>query len=793
MTLVCFAAAWTAGIALAQAIDIPWQVLPLLALSSLLGLLLWRDERPVQTGALCALAFVLGTGRFLLAVPRFDEKSLATYNDGWVTFEGLIVGEPDERDRHTNLRVRARRLLLPDGGEREINGLVLVSGPRYPRPRYGDSVRVEGLLEMPSNSEDFAYRNYLARRDIHSVMWGAQVDILARNQANPLTYHLLAFKRRAQKSITEVLSEPQASLLTGILLGVESGIPEDLLADFAATGTTHLIAISGFNFTIISGIFVALAQQVFDRRRAIWVAMAAVAVYTLLVGASAAVVRAALMGLLYLLGRYVGRPSYAPVSLGAAAVAMTAWNPHTLWDVGFLLSFAATAGLMLYTEPLERLFEGALRHVISVERAQQIVSLVSEAFLVTVAAQITTVPILLVTFEQLSLVTLLSNLLVLPIQPYLMVTGGIATLLGLILQPLGQLAGWIAWVFLTYTIEMVRLTADLPSASVPVEVEGWMVGVYYALLGGVGWWLARPKERRQELWGQLRSWLSSQLRAKVLVGMSVVLLVLAVFFRGGLPDGRLHVFFLDVGQGDAIFIQTPSGRQALIDGGPSPSVLLSWLGRRMPFWDQSLDLVVLTHPDTDHITGLVSVLERYRVDKVIFREMGCCNSTCEQWRRLVEEEGVAVYRGEAGLEIELDEGLRLEVLHPGTELMPGEGFNDNSLVTRLTYGQASMLLTGDIQAGAELQLLADNARLASTVLKVAHHGSCDSTTPAFLEAVDPQVAVISVDGDNDFGHPCDALLERLNGRTVYRTDKHGTVALITDGKQLWVKTERTSQ
>jgi competence protein ComEC len=587
-----------------------------------------------------------------------------------------------------------------------------------------------------------------------------------------------------------VLSEPQAGLLTGILLGVESGIPEDLMVDFSATGTTHLIAISGFNITIIGGIFAGLAQWVFDRRRAMLAAIVAVVIYTLLVGASAAVVRAALMGLLYLFGRYVGRSSYAPVSLAAAVVALTTWNPYVLWDVGFLLSFAATAGLMLYTEPLERAVGGALGRVMSAERARQMVDLVSETFLVTVAAQIATAPILTAAFGRLSLVTLLSNLLVLPIQPYLMITGGVATLLGLIRQPLGQLVGWAAWVFLTYTIEMVRWTADLPFASVPVDVDGWMVGVYYGLLGGVSWWITRSKERRLELWGQLRASLSSNLVSKTLIGGSVILLVLALFLRASLADGRLHVSFLDVGQGDAIFIQTPSGRQALIDGGPSPSVLLSHLGRRTGFWDRSLDLVMLTHPDADHITGLVSALERYRVEKVIFREMECDDAMCEEWRQLVEDGGATVYRGEAGLEIELDEGLVLEVLHPGVELVACEGFNDNSVVTRLTYGEASMLLTGDIQAKAKRRLLADQARLRSTVLKVAHHGGCDSTTAAFLEAVDPQLAVISVGAENEFGHPCDALLRRLDGRTVYRTDEYGTVTFTTDGKQVWVRTER---
>ncbi|MEA3376731.1 MAG: hypothetical protein U9R72_11120, partial [Chloroflexota bacterium] len=147
---------------------------------------------------------------------------------------------------------------------------------------------------------------------------------------------------------------------------------------------------------------------------------------------------------------------------------------------------------------------------------------------------------------------------------------------------------------------------------------------------------------------------------------------------------------------------------------------------------------------------------------------------------------------EAGLQIELDEGLRLEVLHPGPELLAGEGFNDNSLVTRLTYGDVSMLLTGDIQARAEGRLLAAGVPLTSTVLKVAHHGSCGATTDAFLRAVDPQCAVVSVGADNDFGHPCHAVLERLRGRPLYRTDEHGTVTVVTDGTRLWVETERAS-
>jgi competence protein ComEC len=388
MTLVYLAIAWLAGIVLAKAVSLPWQALPVLGLAGFLVLLLWRENPRARLGALCALMVALGIGRFLLAVPRFDETSLATYNDvGWVTLEGVVVGEPDERESYTNLRVQAERLVLPDGTELTVNGLALVKANRYPQRHYGDHMRIEGVLETPPVLEGFSYRDYLARQDIHSMVRRPEVTLLAERQASPILYPLFEFKRHAQSTIASILPEPQAALLTGILLGVETGIPSDLMDDFAATGTTHIIAISGFNITIVSGIVFGTAQRVFGKKRAFWIATTGVAIYTILVGASAAVVRAAAMGILYLVAVRLGRATYAPASLAAAAFFMTLLNPYTLWDVSFQLSFAATIGLVLYAEPLERAFERALARVTSAERAEKIVGLVSEALLVTLAAQ----------------------------------------------------------------------------------------------------------------------------------------------------------------------------------------------------------------------------------------------------------------------------------------------------------------------------------------------------------------------------------------------------------------------
>ena len=261
----------------------------------------------------------------------------------------------------------------------------------------------------------------------------------------------------------------------------------------------------------------------------------------------------------------------------------------------------------------------------------------------------------------------------------------------------------------------------------------------------------------------------------------------------GFPDGKLRVVILDVDQGDARFIETPSGLQVLVDGGPEGSVLLSELGRQVPFWDRSLDVVLLTHPDSDHLAGLVPALERYGVRAVVARAVGHESELVGAWEEVLAQEGATLIRGEAGTRLDLGDGVALEILHPGPELVMKEGqadVNDNSVVTRLTFGEVAFLLTGDIEAPVERALLRSGVYLRSTVLKVGHHGSDSSSLPAFVEAVQPQVALISVGEDNKFGHPSSEVLERLEGALVYCTDQDGTVTISSDGHKLWIETER---
>ena len=263
-----------------------------------------------------------------------------------------------------------------------------------------------------------------------------------------------------------------------------------------------------------------------------------------------------------------------------------------------------------------------------------------------------------------------------------------------------------------------------------------------------------------------------------------------------MPDDKLHVSFLDVGQGDAILIQTPDLQNILIDGGPDPQKINLELSKKLPFWDRTIDLMICTQPQADHITGLVEVLRRYKVKQVLEPGVPYESSVYNEWLKLVEEGQIKHNIARAGQEIDLGQGIKIEALNPPLELFEGTSHDvdNNGVVLRLSWSKVSFLFTADIRQEAEFELIGQRANLRSTVLKVAHHGSKTSTSPQFLAAVDPEIAVISVGLDNPFGHPStevvERLIDRLGEEKVYRTDTNGTIEFITDGERLWVRMER---
>lgn len=722
-----------------------------------------------------------------------------------VTLTGYISSYPLVADTKQHIQIIATSHTLM-GIERPVAGELRLNTGIRQLYAYGQPVRVQGRLVTPPDFTDFSYREYLARQGIHSLLYNAQIELLnAPPVGNPLLRALYAFRGRGEALLNHLLPEPYAALANGMLLGIEAGIPDELYEQFNLTGSSHTIVISGSNVAIIAGLLLALGQRL-GRRQAVWFTLAGLGCYALLVGGDAAVLRATFMGGLYVVATALQRRSTALVSLAAACWIMTLLTPQTLWDVGFQLSSAATAGLILFTPGITAYFSrvwprfhgGPLTAVGGMMDSAKgvLTGLIQDGLLVTFAANVTTLPLVLYYFGRLSLVSLLTNLAITPVQPLIMLWGSVGILIGVSGLP------WVAWLFLLtpwlsllWTVTVVRWTAALPGAS--WEIVGynlWALSLTYLLIVGIYWratlsqWL--KQWLKQELPQFLTDWQARLVgpSAAGVLSVGCVLLWLGALSQ---PDGRLHVYFLDIGQGDGIFIQTPSGRQVLIDGGASPQQLFSELGAVMPFWDRSVDLVALTNPDKDHMDAQAQTPTRLQITTALETKASQANSDAKQWRANLIASGAEIQQQQRGGWIDLGDGVALWVLWPPPELLTGsnEQFvdNENSLVMKLVYGDFSLLLTGDAGLPAEMGMLAAGAPVQATVLKVGHHGSKGSSSKTFVDAVAPEVAVIQVSADNDYGHPHQDTLDRLAGQRVLRNDQHGRIHIYSDGHQMWVE------
>lgn len=439
---------------------------------------------PAGLAALALLSLCLGGARYAAAQPNFGPSHVAYYNDqaSAVEVTGTIIKPTLTRDGYMEIRIQAEKLAAQNQ-DIEVDGTVLARVAITESLRYGDHVILYGRMETPDEAQDFSYKNYLARQGIHSLIPFANIEVVQSGKGNIFWAAIYGFRDRALDLVYQLYPDPEASLLAGILLGDESGLSEELKIAFNDTGTRHIIAISGFNISIIAGLFLAAFTRWLGVRRAIWLTALGIGLYTLLVGAEASVLRAAIMGVLALIARQVGRQQFALNTLAFTAGIMALINPLILWDVGFQLSFAATLGLVLYADRLRAHADKVLQARLSKEWALRLRGPLYEFLFLTLAAQITTLPLLLFYFERLSWFSLPANLMILPVQPAVMVLGGFSVLLGLMWQPLGALIAMLAWPLVAYTIRIVEAFASAPEASQTVEFFSLnFVFLYYAIL-----------------------------------------------------------------------------------------------------------------------------------------------------------------------------------------------------------------------------------------------------------------------------------------------------------------------
>ncbi len=797
MSLIYLSCAWVAGIFLGSSkFDLPF-VLILTGLTPLPLLFFRRQYRKlIILTSLCLFIFFSGAFYFQSSLPTADNESyLQFYNGkGTVEIKGLIERDPELGDKTTHLRLSATEIKL-DEEWHKVSGTTLLFVPRYPVYSYGDVLQVTGKLETPPQLDDFDYEGYLAHQEIYSTMLYPEVEIFDTGKGfKPLEW-VYSLRNRLSQTLAEVMPEPQASLAQGVILGIRGNIPSSVEDSFIHTGTAHLLAISGLHLSIVAGIMLSLGIWLFGKRHYlyIWLALGIIWLYALLTGMHPPVFRAAIMASLFLTADLLGRQRSAVTALVFAAAIMVGISPQILWTASFQMSFMAMAGLIFIFPLIQSLGRKAVNAALGEDGAAvPIANFIVDSFSVTLGAIIAVWPLIAHYFDIISPIAPLATFFALPALPGIIITGALAGGLGLIALPAAQVIAWLAWLFASYMLLVVEVFDAIPFIG-GASVDTTLIWGYYSALALVIWLISNRK-KLVKLMPKAANFFS-RLPKKWVIPPLLVVAIMVWLTAATMPDDKLHISFLDVGQGDAILIQRGS-QQILVDGGPSPQAIGLALGKKMPFWDRTIDLVVLTHPSADHVTGLVEVLNRYKVRQVLYPDLNFKSDIYDEWLRLLKEKNIKYTHAQAGQQIELGTEVIIEVLNPQIPLLTGteSDIDNNGVVLRSKMGRVSFLLTADIMWEAEFELIVRRVSLASTVLKVGHHGSATSTTAEFLAVVNPRLAIISVGADNKFGHPTPEVMERLEQKlgstNIYHTDEQGTIEFITNGERLWIRMER---
>ncbi len=722
-------------------------------------------------------AFAAGGARLAFAQPPLGAPDfIASYANSprGATIVGKVIAPPDYRFSYANLTVAAEYLRFGHDEAIPIKGKVLAKIPpeQASRIHYGDRVVLTGRLKTPPAGGVFSYRAYLARKGIFVVVRASKVGVLSRGGPR-LLCAIYSLRERAHAIALKIWPGASGALLSGILLGLDKGIPKSIYDAFRSTGTAHIIAISGFNITILAGLFTGLFGRLWGEMKGAALAVLAIAGYTVFVGADAAVVRAAIMGFIGMLALQTGRKQHAYTSLAFAAAFMALLNPYVLWDLGFQLSFAATLGLVRFGDVFERGARRALEHFFRPEVAQTLSRPLNEFFFLTLAAQLATFPISAYHFGQVSLIALLANPAILPVQAPLMVGGGVALLAGLLWLPAGRALGLLVWPLAEYTIHAVKLFASIPvtSASV-VNLSLPVILAYYALLFGLPYFW----EKRATL--PLPSVAVS--KSAVLLGLAALV---AVVWKPAfaVSEHRLSVSILPVGNGEAVLIRTPSGQWVLLDGGENARALLAGLGEHFLPWADKVDWLVVGSTDEESVEALPDFLRIYR-PRAVWWASRAANSPAARlaWSK-IKEEKVPLHEVRAGAALNFGDGVRLEAI----------AVSARGAVFLLRWRRFRFLLPLGEGEGtdARLRRLAPSLRPLSAML-LAGSGYYPLNPPETVWALEPLVLVVSVRPADPRGRPSPELLQELRPFTLLRTDLCGEINIVTDGVRMWVSTAK---
>jgi competence protein ComEC len=728
-------------------------------------------------------------------------------DQAFATVEGVLRSDATPTESGVSLSVEVDRVArqaghvgrvgqVGEGAARTSGGILVtvvgsLAAERIDDWRAGRRVRLPVMLRRPSRYLDPGVPDHeraLARRGttlVGTTKSGALVEMLARGSwVDECLASARAFSRRAITNAVGHWSPRSAAIVAAIVIGDRAGLDDDVQRRLQEAGTYHVIAISGGNIAVLAGLLLgAFRTAGWLGRCAMLSAIGLLIVYARFVGGGASVNRATLMAVVYFIGRALDHRSPPLNSLALIAALLVASDPLSVADPAFALTCGATLAILVVVPAVI---------AASGEWPRPLRPLVA-MFAASAAAEAVLFPVGAIVFSRVTFAGLGLNFVAIPLMGVAQVAGMIVVPFAAIWTPLASMAGWIAHLGAAGLVRSADLVRFVPVLSYRVAPPAAVAtAIYYG--AAIAWWNSTrfPAESGSANVSRTIGWPSAAIT--VLAAAWILVDPWTVVAARG--DGRLHVTFIDVGQGDAAFVRFPGGSTLLVDAGGLPAGSAFDIGDRVvaPVIRNAgvtrLDNVALTHGDPDHIGGAMAILREFRPKEVWegipvprFEPLNVLRSAAIAGGA----HRASMYRGAR----RVIDGVEVTARHPAIEEWERQKVrNDDSIVLELRWGDVSVVMTGDIGRAVEHDIapLMRPARLR--ILKVPHHGSLTSSSAEFLAAARPNVAVVSAGRSNHFGHPAPEVLERYRaiGAAVFRTDQDGAVTVDTDGKKVEVST-----
>ncbi len=677
-------------------------------------------------------------------------------------------------------------------------------------PSIGEVVHIKGTLSFfqeARNPGNFNQKVYYQKQNIHGMVKGSQIeglqDLCEKSLWWRLKRNLRSFRDSWQENLLEVLGETDGSVLSAMLLGEKSGMDQQVKDIYQANGIAHILAISSLHLMFVGGnMYRGLRRLTGSYQMGGLFGILFLWLYILMVGITVSAVRSLVMFLFQVGAAMAGRKYDIPTAYVTALFVVILWRPLSLYDGGFYMSFGAVFAVLFVTPILF----GKPKKSFSEKHKKHWGEGLKESFRVSVAIQLTMFPILLYYYYECSPLSLLLNLVVIPLMSLLLGSGMIGSFFLVILKPLGVSILWICKAILVFYRVGGEKTLLLPGSRWVVgQPRLWQMAVYYGLFCMILIWRFRDnriKEREEtreetpenqeenlpwktEKRSRKEDWTVGRMIRGSLLGVSFLLLLVR-------PEeiGHMRVMFLDVGQGDCIFIKSPEGLRILVDGGSS-DVTQAGRYRIEPYLKNRgvgiLDYVFVSHGDLDHMNGIEELIDRQkfgvRIKNLVLPEKIYWDDTLKTLAEKADLNGIEVWTFSQGKKIVDRKGTcEITCLGPGDKKI--EAGNEASMVLKVSCNEKNILLTGDVEADGEKALIKvlrdDYQDVRWDLLKVAHHGSKNSTGRQFLDVVEPTEAIISAGVNNSYGHPHKETLDALKeaGCIIRSTKDQGGIEYL---------------